>query len=297
MIDRGSASRAVQLVVNGDDFGYSEAINAAIVRCHRAGVLTSATVLVNRPATSAALALARELPELGLGLHLNLTEGAPVSPPREVPTLVDGRGRFRPFPAQLRRIASGRARPVEVERELRAQFAVLLGRGVRPTHVDGHLHVHAYPRVLPVVLRLMREYGVPAMRSPVLAAWAPLHLAAELAAWPGLMRKKRLVAARWPGRHTAWLRTQGIVVADYLLDAARFRAARDPVALLRGALAPLRRGTVELMAHPAWTRSAALGAAEVAFLTDPRLREMLAELGVALRHYGQLGKHSPAARR
>lgn len=284
----------IQLIVNGDDFGYSDAINAAIVRCHRAGVLTSATLLVNRPATSAALALARDLPELGLGLHLNLTEGAPVSPPREAPSLVDGRGRFRPFPAQLRRIASGRARPAEVERELRAQFGVLLARGVRPTHVDGHLHVHAYPRVLPVVLRLMREYGVPAMRSPVLGAWLPLHLAAELSARPTLAWGGRLAAARQAGRRTAWLRARGIVVADYLLDAARFRAARDPVALLRGALAPLRCGTVELMAHPAWTRSATLGAAEVAFLTDPRLREMLADLGIELRHYGQLSKHVPA---
>ena len=308
------AERAVALVVNGDDFGYSEAINEAIARCHREGVLTSATLLVNRPATGAALALARATPTLGVGLHLNLTEGPPVLPPEEVPSLVERGGHFRPFPAQLRAIVEGRARTVEVERELRAQFDLLLGRGLLPTHVDGHLHVHAYPRVLSLTLRLMAEFGVRAMRSPFLLAWLPLHLEARRArggagpasgAPPALGRRDRVWSAverwqdwggqRWSrsgalrqGARANLIRRHRVVLTDFLLDGARFLAHPDPVGAAVAALAPLRAGSVELMAHPAWNRDARRGAAEVALLTDPRLRAALDDLGVRLVHYGQL---------
>ncbi len=327
-----SDGRGVVLVVNGDDFGYSDAINAAIVRCHREGVLTSATLLVNYPAAGAARALAREHPALGVGLHLNLTGGAPVLPPAEVPSLVDRRGRFLPFPAQLRRIGGGRARLAEVERELRAQFEQMLGWGLRPTHVDGHLHVHAYPRVLPIVLRLMAEYGVRALRSPFLADWLPLHFAAQrtlgaaarsrptrpagrrdrLWAVVALFERSQalltpLGARLWPapahrpaprrGRRALLFDGSEVVLADFLLDAARFRATPDPVATLRAALAPLRAGSVELMAHPAWSRDGALGSAEVAFLTDPRLRPALDDLGVTLAHYGDLTARTPSGPR
>ncbi len=117
--------------MNGDDFGYSEAINAAVVRCHDAGVLRSASVLVNRPATRAALALARSRPSLGIGFHVNLTEGTPVLSPREVPSLVDQRGFFRPLVPQLAGLSLGRTNLDEVARELSAQFAILCDAGIR----------------------------------------------------------------------------------------------------------------------------------------------------------------------
>jgi chitin disaccharide deacetylase len=260
----------ITLVVNGDDFGYSDAINAAIVRCHQKGVLTSATLLVNQRASSAALALAHELPSLGVGLHLNLTAGAPVLPPAEVPSLVDRRGRFRYLDEQLGRLAAGRLRLAEVERELRAQFAVFTAHGLQPSHVDGHLHVQAWPGVLPIVLRLMREHGVRALRSPLLTAWLP-------ARW----RQRR-------GWRTRLLARSGVISAGTLLDAARYH---DPASLV-AAVAGQPGGLAELMAHPAWSRDAARGAAQVALLTAPALPAALAAAGVRLASYRDLA--SPA---
>ena len=307
------------LVVNGDDFGYSEAINAAIVRCHDKGVLRSTSVLVNRPATRAALALARSRPTLGVGLHVNLTEGVPVLPPREVPSLVDRHGRFRSLLPQLGGLLSGTTDLDEVERELRAQFAILLDAGIRPTHLDGHLHAHAFPGVLDVVVRLMGEFGVRAMRSPLLGAWAKLRGTRRSRSEHVESSKSRtrpsslhaaasffmlnspfvipLAARVFPdGSRGTLVDSAGIVRAGYLLDAARFVGLADPAQALADTAGAVPGGIVEVMAHPAWNRDAVRGAAETALLTDPRLPELLAARGVRVRHYGDLAGEATEGR-
>lgn len=268
--------RGAALVINGDDFGYSAAINRAIVEAHEAGGLTSATLLVNQGASREALRLARRYPTLGVGWHVNLTEGGPVLPPGAVPSLVDRRGQFRPLGAQLAGLAGGRVRVAEVERELRAQLALLLDAGLTPTHADGHLHAHAFPHVLPIVLRIMAERRIPALRSPLLGSWLPPRAAAA-----------RLVA--WAERRRAMaLRRRGVVLAGRLLDASRFLSAPDPVVALVAALERRAGASVEIMTHPAWNRDAARGTAEVALLTDRRLHVALDALGRRRVHYGQL---------
>ena len=275
------------LVINGDDFGYSDAINAAIVRCHDAGVLRSASVLVNRPATRAALALARSRPSLGIGFHVNLTEGAPVLPPREVPSLVDRRGHFRPLLAQLAGLALGRTNLDEVARELSAQFAILCDAGIRPTHVDGHLHAHAFPGVLDVVVRLLASSGVRALRSPLLGAWLTGERASARLRGGAVLIGSAALRVCLDGRREAALDAARIVRAGYLLDAARFLMADDPtLALAEAAAVP--GSLVEVMTHPAWNRDAARGAAEVALMTDPRLSGLLAARGVRVGHYGEV---------
>jgi predicted glycoside hydrolase/deacetylase ChbG (UPF0249 family) len=303
------APETVSLIINGDDFGVSPDVNAALVRCHRDGVLTSATVLANQPAAEEALALARANPSLGIGVHLNLTDGVPLSPPAAIRSLVDREGRFRTFPAQLLRIANGRVPIAEVERELRAQIEYVVARDVSPTHVDGHFHVHAYPRLLDLVLRLMDEYGIRGMRSPVLTAWMPLYLEARLATRGSRVgsrqrapthRETRLGAAArgsWTsitsglsrrGRKAAHIARGQVITADFLLDSATFLGSADPVGTLGKALEGVRGRTIEMMTHPGFVDDAARGAAEVALLTSPLLRAMLDGQGIRRVHYGQL---------
>ncbi|PYI83222.1 MAG: hopanoid biosynthesis associated protein HpnK, partial [Verrucomicrobia bacterium] len=74
---------ARRLIVNADDFGRSHSINQAVVRAHREGILTSASLMVNEAAAEEAAALAREHPQLGVGLHLTLVCGSSASPPAE----------------------------------------------------------------------------------------------------------------------------------------------------------------------------------------------------------------------
>lgn len=296
--------RRLRLVVNGDDFGYSEAINAAIIRCHVEGILTSTTLLVNQPATRAALRLARDYPNLGVGWHVNLTEGGSVLPPREVPTLTDRHGQFRPIGGLLGGLLGGQISGVEIERELRAQVAIILDAGIQPTHVDGHLHAHAFPRVFPIVLRIVAEHGIKALRSPAIGAWLPPQRTGAAienpfgALKPGspltpLLGSRRVLGlATWltPQLERArlrQLRQAGIVYANRLFDAARFLTAPDPQAALVAAIMA-STDPAEIMAHPAWNRDATRGAAEVALLTDPRLRTALDERGVRRVYYGEL---------
>jgi chitin disaccharide deacetylase len=118
------------LIVTGDDFGMSRGINRGIVQAHRDGILTSASLLVNWPASEEAAALGRECPTLSLGLHLEV----------DIDTI---------DPIDV---------PVQLERQL-GRFRELAGAA--PTHVDSHHDVHHDPRALPHLLAWARRAGVP----------------------------------------------------------------------------------------------------------------------------------------
>ncbi len=293
---------ARSLVINGDDFGYSPAINAAIARNYAAGGLTSASLLVNGAAARDAYRLARALPGLGVGWHVNLTEGGPVLPPRAVPSLVDRSGLFRPLEAQLRGILTGTTRTDELARELAAQLALLLDAGIVPTHVDGHLHAYAFPRVMPLVLDLMARHRIGALRSPRLGVWLtpgatgqienpwtglrPDSPLARVVGSRGLAGNLRRLASHLDRPRTRELARRGLVEADQLYDAAHFLAAADPPAALAAALGTGGGTVMEIMTHPAWNRDPARGAAESALLNDPRLHAALLARGIRRVHYG-----------
>src|SRR5437660_7023341 len=100
MAPEGDAARARRLIVNADDFGRSASINQAVVRAHREGILTSASLMVNEPGFPEAVALARENPRLGVGLHLTLLCGHSALPPDKIPGLVGADGSFDENPVR-----------------------------------------------------------------------------------------------------------------------------------------------------------------------------------------------------
>jgi hypothetical protein len=143
-----------RLIVNADDFGLSPGVSSGILASHDHGIVTSTTVLVNR-VISAELLDRLRASDLGIGLHVNLTLGEPIT---QAPSLVDGAGRF----LRDARRAAARAIPREIEIEVRAQldrFEKLFGR--RPSHLDTHHHVGLLSPVREVVLQLAATIGVP----------------------------------------------------------------------------------------------------------------------------------------
>jgi predicted glycoside hydrolase/deacetylase ChbG (UPF0249 family) len=162
-----------RLIVNADDFGLTAGVNRAILELHRAGVLTSATLMARAASTDAAVDIARATPTLGVGCHVVLVDGEPASRDAHLPSLVDARtGRFHPtLGAFLQRLFT-RIRPIEIEQEARAQIALLQSRGVRLSHIDTHKHTHMFPAVLRPVLRAARACGIHAVRNPFEPAWS-----------------------------------------------------------------------------------------------------------------------------
>lgn len=155
------------LIVSGDDFGVSTAVNQAIIRAHRQGILTSASLMVNGAAFEDAVRLAKENPRLGVGIHLAVVRSRATLTRKQLPNLLDARNDLpkNPVLAGLQYFFSRPFR-VQIEAEITAQVQKFLGTGLIPSHIDGHLHFHVHPSILPLVLDLARRYDVPAVRIP-----------------------------------------------------------------------------------------------------------------------------------
>jgi len=163
-----------RLILNADDFGLTAGVNRAIIELHRAGVLTSTSLMARAASTGEAIELALATPALGVGCHVVLVDGAPVLRAQDLPTLVDLRtGRFQPsLGAFLKLLLTGRIRSTEIEDETAAQINLLHENGLRLTHIDTHKHAHMFPAVLGPVLRAARAAGIRAVRNPFEPAWS-----------------------------------------------------------------------------------------------------------------------------
>src|SRR5262249_12789423 len=139
----------------------------AIEDAHRTGILTAASLMVGAPAAEDAVARARRLPTLRVGLHLVLVEGRPVSPPASIPHLVDAAGEVetRLFRAGVRFFFRPAARR-ELAREIRAQFEAFRATGLPLDHVNAHNHMHLHPTVMDLLVAIGRDFGLAAVRLP-----------------------------------------------------------------------------------------------------------------------------------
>ncbi|MFA5801738.1 MAG: ChbG/HpnK family deacetylase [Thermoleophilia bacterium] len=153
-----------RLIVNADDFGLTEGVNRGIIECHERGVVTSTTLLVNAGAAEAAAEAAARHPQLGVGLHLNLTSGKPMLDALEVRSLIGDDGLFPGMSAMVRRLISGRAHADELAAEARAQIDKCVELGIKPTHIDSHHHLLALPRLRSAVSGVCRSAGITRMR-------------------------------------------------------------------------------------------------------------------------------------
>jgi predicted glycoside hydrolase/deacetylase ChbG (UPF0249 family) len=165
---------AARLIVNADDFGLTPGINRAVAELYRAGVLTSATLMANGDAFEDAVAIAHANPGLGVGCHVVLTDGVPVSALADIPTLVaPGTHSLHPkLAAFVKALLTGRIREADIATEALAQIRKLQSAGIRITHVDTHKHTHLFPAVLRPLLAAAKQAGVPAIRSPFEPRWA-----------------------------------------------------------------------------------------------------------------------------
>ncbi len=323
-----------RLIVTADDFGLSEAVNEAVERGHRDGILTAASLMVAAPATADAVRRARTMPSLAVGLHVVVIEGPSVLGPEALPELVDAAGRF---PSNQLRLGLAyffrpRARQ-QLATEIRAQFAAFADTGLRLDHANAHKHMHLHPTVGRLMIGIGREYGLRAIRVPA----EPLSLEAFhengkrlnfARSWPGLARPPMtsLAAAKDVGARAkpghdglrarfadgalfAWsrlLRRQahraGLVTNDHCFG-LRWTGAMTRERLLRLSRT-LPEGVSEIYLHPAAWRDERLLAlmpdyaheAELAALLAPEVGAALTGAGVArIGGFAAIHAHGPTS--
>ncbi len=156
----------LQKIFNADDFGISKGVNAAIVKAHREGILNSASLMINQKYAAEAVKLAKEMPELEMGLHVNLTNEYPAASAQEIPLLVDGHGKLKNGFVNLLLLSFFKPRQLrlQVEIEMRAQIAKYLTTGLPLQHLDSHRHVHMIPQIFKTMRKLQKEFEVPRIR-------------------------------------------------------------------------------------------------------------------------------------
>ena len=248
----------LQLIINADDLGLSPGCNDGIIHALVNGIVTDTSLLVNAGYTEDALNKLRQQGVTRVGLHLNLTYGAPLLPAGQVPSLVGADGRFH------RRIAPVVAgfEPAEVRRELGAQVERFLATGLSLTHLDSHHHAHGYPEITALAIGLAQELSV------------PLRQTSET------VRRQ--------------IQQAGVPTTDaFSLD---FYDQGATLAGLQAVIAAHSKGTLEIMTHPAaadklLSRLSSYNTArqaELAVLTSQAMRDFIAEQGVRLIGFDEL---------
>jgi len=163
-----------RLIINADDFGLTRGINRAILELHQAGALTSATLMANGPAFGDAVSIAQANPKLGVGCHIVLTDGTPLSHPQSIPTLLGADGKnFRPSLIDfLLAVLRGKVSEDEIAIEALAQIQQLQRSGIDVTHIDTHKHTHILPAVARPLLYVCERTGIGAIRNPFEEPWS-----------------------------------------------------------------------------------------------------------------------------
>ena len=154
-----------RLIINADDYGKSSSINRAVILAHREGVLSTASLMVGEASFEEAVALARENPGLGVGLHLALSHGRAVLPPEIIPGLVNSAGEFSDKPEWTGfRYFANKSLRYQLRKEIRAQLEKFRSTGLPLDHVNGHLHFHMHPVVFDILMELVPEFEIKRMR-------------------------------------------------------------------------------------------------------------------------------------
>jgi hopanoid biosynthesis associated protein HpnK len=277
-----TGARAVRaLIVTADDFGAAREVNDAVEHGHRHGILSAASLMVGAEAASDAVARARRMPGLRVGLHLVLAEGRPILPPSSLPDLVDRTGHFRSDMVRAgATIFFKSAARQQLAAEITAQFEAFRATGLALDHVNAHKHFHLHPTIAATIIEVGKTYGMRAVR-------LPLEPRAVLdAVDAGTAPAAASVFRAWVRWSRARFRRAGVRMPDQVFGVA-WSGAMAP-SRVRGLITHLPNGLSEIYLHPA-TAGGFTGAApgyryeeELAALTDESVASAVSHRGVRL---------------
>lgn len=283
-----------RLIVNADDFGMSRGITDGVILAHRFGFLTSASLMVNMPATEYALSRLATVPKLGVGIHLNICQGRPVLAASEVRSLVDSGGHFHPPSTMVRKLWHWRVSEREIEAEFRAQIRWMADRGVTPTHADSHHHMHMYPAAVLPFVRALRAERVQCTRAACCSRWPKNRTLGG--PHRGSLARRIIVQTYRRALHAIVFRNLGAAdsrVSFVLRDGQHLGSLGEQ---WKASLEHLPEGTYELACHPGFfekgfsetDRIHVQREEELDYLTDTQLRAVVERRGIQLITYRAL---------
>jgi chitin disaccharide deacetylase len=280
---------AKMMIINADDFGLCEGVNRAVYEAHTRGVLTSTTIMANMPAVDEAIAIARKTPSLGVGVHLNATEGKPISSNQQVKAIVCENGEFK-YSAYMLAVKSlvdkGVLKALEIE--LAAQIESIIDKGIVPTHLDSHKHFHCFGPIHRIVCSLAKRFGIRAIRWP----WEPATVG--YGDWPragGFSDKMRAMLLRYLTLNCQKIDSR-FIKNDIFFGVLHTGRIDDKFWAEIGKTQ--FEGVAEVMTHPGYTqglthtRLVKEREVELKWLCDASTKKILGEAGIELVHYGQI---------
>jgi hopanoid biosynthesis associated protein HpnK len=279
-----------RLIVNGDDFGLSGEVNAGILRAHREGILTTASLMVAEPSADAAARAAHENPKLDVGLHVVVCKGRSVTAPELMGGAVDAAGRFpeNPVAAGMRWYFDRKAR-AHLRDEIRAQIERHLELVGYLNHIDGHLNFHVHPSIADILVELAVEHKVPCLRLPLEPVAVTIglrrdHLARKLV--------ESVIFKMLSRRARRMMREHGLKSTDRLFGLHQSGHLDENYVL--AVIDRMGEGTTELYFHPAADIGGAPPPAEaqleVEILRSARVRQALDARGVELITFADLAR-------
>ena len=270
----------IRLVVSADDFGKNPSTNAAVLKAHHEGILTTAGLMVNEDGAKESVKIAQENPRLGIGLHLVLLFDKPALPPSSIPDLIDTDGKLKKnavgsgFNCYFRKRLKS-----QLKAEIKAQVAKFKETGLNLDHINGHLHFHLHPVVFNIILENAQDWGVKAIR----LMHEPLFLNLRIAKGRYFMRITEAITFKLL---SSWcknkLRQRGIKYTDRVFGLLQNKKVDSEY--LKKLLKVLPNGVSEIYSHPSVDEFPD----ELDALVNPEVRKIICERQIKLIRYKEI---------
>lgn len=255
------------LIVNADDFGLNENVCNGIEHCYKNGIVTSTSLMVNMPRAKMAADISEKNDSLGVGLHLNLTQGKSVN----------GNVQFKN--SNLIKALFGRISREKAQDEIEAQIQAALNYGIKLTHIDGHKHIHVMPKIIDAVIDSALTFKIKKIRLPLESYSTTFSIRqspkTKLLRYLSLKAKIKIEKA-------------GLWHADHFYGISETGALDEEK--LKNILKNLPDGVSEIMCHPGYpvTGDRLDRKKELMALTDRTVKRTIEEQGIKLVNYGDI---------
>ena len=276
-----------KVIFNADDFGLTKGVNMGILQCFKSGIATDSSLLMNFEATEDAVKIIKRN-KLNAGIHLNLTEGKPLS--NKVHTLIDKNGNFFNITKFSLKLIANKISEVDIEREFTAQIEKFLSKKLTPTHIDTHQYIQMFQKVCKVAIKTAKKYRINKIRHSyeeqssafIFKYYKKQHLKSLIVS--SLSKKSKNIFKR--EKFIAPDHFRGINTIDSIFPMKSF------INILRN----LKSGTTEIMCHPGYSSEnlekisfySKQRENELRALTSKRLKDEIKRLNIKLISFKEL---------